>query len=433
MRAPATLLAAIVAAATLSCTGAGDERAPASRTPHTPRRGGRVVVGFLGAPASLDPYAPNASDLTRALARPLYPSLFRFLPDGTARPYLARSVEQENGGTRVVLRRARWSNGKPITAGDVVASAHRATPPSGFAAFDRVARAGRRAVLLIGRVRSVPRALASAAFVLPEGIGGQAFGGPYLLRSYRPGLGLVLQRNRTWSAGPRPFLDRVTVRFVETLRGLLGLLERGTLDVGALPSFVNLRDVVSDNVRLDERRGWEMLFLDFRGSSLTPGERVAVGQGIDRSALQEAFVRDEGEMTSVVPEPLSSRPAALPSPRRPSELVQIAVPAGDELLELMQRGIFQQLDRAGIEADLVGIDQTTLYGPWARAFPLDAALRRSVTGPRYAPERSSRSLPAWPLFRVSTFAASRRGVHGPMPNPTFDGLLWNIERWWVER
>ena len=416
----AALAAAIVGVAAAACTGASDD-GPVRRPAATPR-GGEIVFGVVGAPATLDPYSPQASNLTRSLVRPLYPSLFRLHPDGTPRAYLARSLRVAGSRARVVLRPARWSDGEPITAADVVASARRARPPSGFAAFRAVTRDGPRAVVFRGRVRSVRAALASAAFVLPGGVAGRAWGGPYRLRSYRPGFEVVLRRNPRW-LGQRAALDRVTVRFVESLRVLLELLARGRIQAAAPPSLVNLSEVMGADVGLEGRLGWEQVLLDFRGSPLDRSERAAVAAGIDVAALEEAFARDAGEAAGA-PAPVGPAP--------PARRVSIGVPAGDELLELMQEAIFRQLASAGVEADLVSVDQTTLYGRWAERSPLDATLKRAIVAPWVGPE-GTRGMRVYPLLRVASFVATRPGVHGVTPNPTFDGPLWNAEAWWVDR
>jgi hypothetical protein len=225
----------------------------------------------------------------------------------------------------------------------------------------------------------------------------------------------------------------VTVRFVETLRQLVGLLEARRLHAAAPPSLVNLEAILGPRIRLERAVGWESVFLDFKGSSLDASERASIARGIDREALVEAFVRDSGEVLDQLPAALGGGTArALPIGRPPTRRVQIAIPSGDELLELMQEAIFSQLDAIGVEADLVGVDQTTLYGAWKRSNPTDAALRRGTGGPSFVSDGNERGgeMETYPLFRVASFVATSRDVHGPVPNPTFEGPLWNVERWW---
>ena len=145
MRGSGALICAL--ALLVSCTGSPDEPEPAeSRKAATPPLSsdpsGTVTFGVLGEPRTFDPYNRLASDLTYALARPVYPSLYMLLPDGTPEPYLAEDMEAIPGGVRVSIRAAQWSDGSAITSGDVVASARRASLPSGFALADSVRAAG---------------------------------------------------------------------------------------------------------------------------------------------------------------------------------------------------------------------------------------------------------------------------------------------------
>jgi ABC-type transport system substrate-binding protein len=176
--------------------------------------------------------------VTFFLARPLYPSLYRFGPDGGVASELASSLEVISGGVRVSLARWRWSNGRHVTARDVVASVRRARPPSGFAPL-RARRVGQRTVELLGAARNWRRALASAAFVLPRGRPRRVFGGPFALMKHVQGLEATFTPNAQW-AGEAPYLGRVTVQFVSSLEQLIQLLEQGRLDAALLPSSVNL-------------------------------------------------------------------------------------------------------------------------------------------------------------------------------------------------
>ncbi|CAN5555320.1 hypothetical protein BH24ACT26_BH24ACT26_18790 [soil metagenome] len=432
----ARLLAVSLALSSVACTGAdpSDTNDGAVRSGDPARgAGGTVAFGVVGSPATLDPYSPLASDLTRALVRPVYPSLYRLLPDGGTDPYLAASATRVGRRIEVTLRRARWSDGSRIGARDVVASARRARAPSVFAAFERVRALGPRTVAFRGRVERPHLALATAAFVLPRGEARAAVsGGPFLLSSHRPGLEVTYERNPDW-LGERPLLDGLSVRFVQSLRQLVALLHRGRLEAAAPPSTVNIADVVGRRVRLREALGWETVYLDLAGFDLGSTERAAVVSSIDRSTMAATFVRSDGRVAASLPAVLGGTDAS--SDRAGDgfeDRIQVSAPVGDELLELVQRALWRQLRRAGIDADLVGIDPETFYGAWREDNPTDIALRRAAAAPAFGAPAARGESPAYPLFRVKTFIATLDGVHGPAPNPTLDGPLWNVESWWVE-
>ncbi|MBA3349908.1 MAG: hypothetical protein H0T12_05065, partial [Actinobacteria bacterium] len=232
--------------AAAACTPGGGGEAREGTTPGgTGAFGGGdggIVFGVLGNPATLDPYSPLATDLTYTLVRPLFPSLFRFGPEGRAVAMLARSTAETGSGVRITLRRARWSNGNAITARDVVATVRRAESPSGLAAVSSARALGSRRVELRGASKNWRRTLATAAPILPGGGGvrpGGVSGGPFRLSSFTPGLEAVYRPNPRWW-GPEPDSDRITVQFVADLEIMLALLRSGRLDGAAPPSSVNL-------------------------------------------------------------------------------------------------------------------------------------------------------------------------------------------------
>ena len=395
-----------------------------------------MVFGVVGAPATLDPYSRAATDLTYWLARPLYPSLYSFRPDGSTRPYLARLATRTGNRLVVTLRRARWTNGRLISASDVVSSARRAGPSSGFAAFDLIRAAGRRRVALEGAVRNPERALATLGFVLPRGRSGEATAGPYRMQSYRRGLEIVYRAHPSWS-GPAPYLDEVTVRFVQSQGLLLSLLDDGQLDAAAPLSSVNLADTMTDGIALSGVLGWERVVLDFAGSLLTRPERAAVADALDRKEIEEVFVRSDGRLSDTVapgPGPEGAEgpwPTALGRQRSFPDTVDLSASAGDELLELIRRAAFTQLSAAGVDVNALTVDPGTFYSSWDVGDDTDVALRRLAGAPSWGrPAEKARKLASFPLFHVETFVAWRPRLRGLAPNPTFDGPLWNMQRWW---
>jgi peptide/nickel transport system substrate-binding protein len=213
-------LAAVVAALAGCTTDVDSPVEPGRRAPtEPPDRSGRIVVGLPGEPPTLDPYSPVASELTWEVVRPVYPSLYRFLPDGKVEPALATSIDATGTSAQVTIREASWSDGRPITARDVVRSVRRARGPSGFARIDSARARGRRLVLLQGRVRNWQHALATVAFVLPGGKADRSVaGGPLRIESMIPGLEVVYRPNPMWwgSVGVRKVVVRYT-RGVEML------------------------------------------------------------------------------------------------------------------------------------------------------------------------------------------------------------------------
>ncbi|MGH2752920.1 MAG: ABC transporter substrate-binding protein [Actinomycetota bacterium] len=438
----------VIAIALVACTGSSDE-VPASDGPSSstdtssglsPTGGprGSVTVGVLGEPMTLDPYAASASDLTYVLARPLYPSLFRSLPDGSTEPYLAESVDPIEGGIRVQLRAAQWSDGSPITSRDVVKSARRARSPSGFALADSVRAAGSVAVEFRGDGVGWETALAAGALVLPEGRPGSKFGGPYELTARTPGLQVVMRPNPRWFGGGVG-VARVRVQFIENLNTMVHLLRERRLDVIVPPSAVNLGFRLEEaGFPFDSALGWESVSLDFSAGDLGRLDRLAFAAAVRRGALHAGFVRSDGRISdTLTPEPGMGgadgpwrEPATDPT-RLSGRTVALAAPTGDELLNSFQDVIQLQLDDVGAVADLIDRDGRTFYGRWDERGPADAYLVRSLGSPARTADEGRRPMAAMPMFQVATYLAWNEGVAGLEVQPTIEGPLWNLESWSV--
>lgn len=390
-----------------------------SRPPNSPPAApeGEVRVGVLGEPATLDPYSVDSSDLTLALTRPLYPSLFRLLPDGEVRPELALSLDVTASGARVRLREASWSDGRPISASDVIRSVEEARAPSGFARVRTAEARGPRMVVITGDVADWPLTLARAAPIVPSRRG--VYGGPFVLAGRTPGLELVLQPNPRWW-GRSVGLERVRVRHIASIDIMISLLKRGELDVGATPSALNLSGrLEAAGLEWAQALGWESVWADFGAADVSASELLGAVQALDLSRMESVFVASLGRLVAT---PDRSRAGS-----RPLQELDIAAPRDDELLVLYQEAIFEQLKGAGIASELSAIESTEFYGGWLRDNPVDVALRRSTGVPGGLPGAGAAD--ALPLARVSTVLAWRPGIRGPQPNPTLEGPLWNLESW----
>lgn len=396
--------------------------------------GGSVIFGVYGEPATLDPYSPLASDLTYALARPVYRSLYRFTPEGEAVPDLVRALDVSGEVATITLARSRWSNGRPITSRDVAATIRRARPPSGLALIESATRRGPRRMVLSGKIVDWPTVLARVSFVLPARRTAALYSGPFILRSRVPGLQMVFEPNR--GATLQPHLDRITVRFTQGLDFLIGLLRRGRLDAAWLPSSVNLVQRLEESgLQHLSALGWERIYLDLSGADLTPVQRRRLASAIDRAAIHGGFVRTDGRTADTLhPEPGATGAegpyeTVFRGPGRGQGVsVQLSAPVGDELLELIQRLVQVQLDGAGFDVELVNVDARRFYGSWARDDPVAGAFRRAAGAPGWD-AGGGVDLDALPLLQVDSVVAWGGGLQALQVNPTIEGPLWNAEAW----
>ena len=390
-------------------------------TPAAVERGGTITFGVLGAPPTLDPYSGLASDLTYFLARPVYRSLYRVTPNGAIEPDLVASETPVRGGFEITLERAWWSDGTLITASDVVASVHRAVPPSGFAGLTATAIDRSTVRLRADVFGDWVRHLAIGSFVLPDGKAGELASGPFQVARYVPGLEIVYEPNSS-AVSDRPLLDRLKVQFISSVATMIELLDRGELDAAAIPSTINT------GARLDElqiahshTKGWETISLDLSEVS-DVSLRADIAAAIDTSPIAEGLIREEGAALS---------PRVPDAGRIDAAEIQLATASGDELLQLMQRIIQRQLAAEDIEVELAAIDPAVFYGEWQEDAPVDVLLERTIVP--FGGDRVSQGLTWLPLFSVDTIVASNRGIHGPeAANGGIDGPLWNAEAWWRE-
>jgi peptide/nickel transport system substrate-binding protein len=231
-----------------------------SAAPPPAPRGGRLVIGVRGDVTSFNLYtATNA--FSQEVTDLLFPRLadeqddFRDGPP-TFRPFLASSWEISSDRRMLTLRldpHARWSDGRDITASDVVFSERAASSAevgwvggdvkeliSGVAAPDPH-------TVVIHFTRDYPYGLMDAleGSVLPAHIyekipftewpkhafldAGVA-GGPFLLARYERGALIELARNPSYFRSPRPLLDSVAFRILPDETTLVNELLSGGID-----------------------------------------------------------------------------------------------------------------------------------------------------------------------------------------------------------
>ena len=261
--------------------------------------------------------------------------------------------------------------------------------------------------------------------------------GSFEIARRTPGLEVVFRRDP--GPGKTPLLERLTVRFVQTLDLAIELLAEGRLDAAALPATVNLTDrLAARDLEAAAQLGPELVYLDLRGSGFDADTRRALWEQADVDGLGTAFVRELGRPA------LTLHPRDGSSSRGPfgkpggdlgavaGETITLGAPVGDELLALFQRALHDDWERAGLEVDLVTIDARTFYGAWAVDPQVDVALRRGRSSGLPSDRRAARDMSFAPLFQMASVVAWREGVHRVLPNAARGGPLVGAERWWID-
>jgi peptide/nickel transport system substrate-binding protein len=216
---------------TASLVGAGAAAALArSAAAQTPSRGGRLRVAMAGSSPNdtIDPHkATSALDASRC--QQLYNRLVSVDPGLKPQGELAESFEANRRGDAWVftLRRGiKFHDGRPLTVRDVVYSFERLrakdTASPAKVLFDQIAPDGLTAdgdvtlrVKLTAPNADFATLLAGYhACIVPEGTTDFAKGigtGPFRLKSFRPGVGSVFERNPGYWRSGQPYVDEVEI------------------------------------------------------------------------------------------------------------------------------------------------------------------------------------------------------------------------------
>jgi ABC-type transport system substrate-binding protein len=478
---------------------------PADQDGPTVREEGRPVgtlrLGYPEEPPTLNPVtdpSPASADILRAVL----PSFFLITPEMEYRPYLldGRPEVTRGGGEMTVRFRikdgARWSDGRPITVDDVAftgrvmseVDVHR---PDGFDHLvavdeesDQVGRlvlrpplASWRDLFSAGRFVLPAHAAASPSEVAGWDGGPPVTAGPFRLGRWVRGRSVTLVADRGFW-GPTPGVERVDVAFVPDPTTAIQLLGRGALDAVApmLGISWGRRLEALPGVSVSEALGPDLVHLVIRTEAIpSEDDRRALAGAIDRARLVDVVLRGEASMAQSFLAPLQdgfdpawARYAGGTGSVPENEEVDLVFVRG-ELIDLVARYLQAELDRAGLDVELVPLDGDVFHGMFVPQGRFDLAIWHARTGPspevgswvevggagpsltglvspeldrlaldaaggddaalEEAQERLSDLAPVLPLFQPEATMAWREGVQGIQANPTVDGPLWNAWAW----
>ena len=286
----------------------------------TPRRGGTVTIGVGSEPEVLIPYA-NVSSRTSDVMAFLFVNLAETQPDLLSyAPSLAKSWEWSPDSLQLTMHLRddmTWSDGVPVTAGDVqfsydvardslvgwrsrhwkmeilacdVVDAHTVRFRFDHLFPDQFRYAKEGFVIPKHLLASVPRAKwKDAAFGrAPVGCG------PFRLERWEAQQRLILARNERYHESGKPYLDRVVLEIVPDATNRAAQLRAGRLDMVdelAPADAAALRDASHDpatRARLLVVRGRTYDYLGYNSKDARLADvrlREALTRAIDRDAL----------------------------------------------------------------------------------------------------------------------------------------------------
>ena len=272
-------------------TACGESTDPSERLPTSAETGGTAVVGVAsGATTLLPPLAAAALDfeLGGSLFLPLNMAEWGeggLHYSGSHPLALAQSWTFGGDGASLTYRldaSRRWSDGRPITAGDVAFTYALLSDPelalplsSTTEQIDSVVVVNDSTITFFF-VRAYPGMLFDTGVgIIPEHVYGGVpraemrgmpayrepaaslvVSGPFGLAEWLPAERIVLERNPT--AAEQPYLDRVVIRVMPDETARRAELRAGGLDLAQLNSFRGVR-------RLAEDSGFQVLRIEQRG------------------------------------------------------------------------------------------------------------------------------------------------------------------------
>jgi len=322
MRGRSIIIGLLLGAALLAALVGG------SSAPGPAPRAHRLVIGVRGDVTSLNVYTA-ASAFDQEISDLLYPRLayeeddFQQGPP-TFRAGLATSWDLSPDGRSLAFHldpRATWSDGRPMTAADVLLS-HRAAsgPEVAWAGIDvkefiESVSAPEPGTVIYRFARPYPYELMDAVegnilpahvferFPLSEWpkhafLDAPVAGGPFLLRRYERGALIELARNPSYLRSPLPRLDAVIFRIIPDDETLLNEVTEGGIDVMEnVPPAAASRIEASPRLRLVRVPDLSYTFICWNtGRSLFSDVRVrrALTMAIDRQSIIEGLLPGVG-------------------------------------------------------------------------------------------------------------------------------------------
>ncbi len=222
-------------------------------------KGGRLTWSVLGTFDSLNPFIVRGLPVQQIRTYVVESLLARGNDEAfTLYGLLARSVETDDGRTYVTFHldpRARFSDGQPVQASDVLFSwellrdhgrpnyrqyyskvAHAEAPDSLTVRFDLTGANDRELPLILGLMPILPRHAVDVASFEDTTMTGPIGSGPYRVSDVKPGTSMTLTRNRDYWGRDLPVnrglfnFDEIRLDYYREANGQFEAFKRGLFD-----------------------------------------------------------------------------------------------------------------------------------------------------------------------------------------------------------
>lgn len=392
----------ILSACSSSNHGAANGNSPSGASANgstAARTGQAITVALLNPIPTLDPIADLATgtDVEENLFQTLTHNV-----DGKQEPWLAKSWNTTDGKvwTYHLDPHAKFQNGTPVTAADVVYTMDLTLKPSNpkapeLSGVAKVTAVNKETVQF--RLKSSDAAFPTTlavVFIVPKAyyqkVGSHRFGqapigsGQYKFVKMLPGGGVELAPSSTYDGPPAEF-SRVDFVPVPDPQSRVSGLQSGQLDIiDDIPfnDVSNLRSNSAIHVETMPSSSSEFLAMDPNsGPTSDPKVRAAIDMAIDRSAIVSKLLFGLGKpLGSPVPETVAGYdPNLKPTPYDPSKAKALVkgssyngqqidftyptsnLDGGDDLA----RAVVGYLSAIGLNVKPVPLEWNTFLGDWA--------------------------------------------------------------------
>lgn len=269
------------------------------------KHGGTLNWAVNPVPSSIVPLTTTAGGNTE-IGPKIVEGLLTYDEELRPKPLLATawSISKDGLQYKFELRRGvKWHDGKDFSSADVAFSINtlKQVHPRGRATFANVTEVrtpdAHTAVIVLSKPSPflltalaaaespiVPKHLYEGSDVAASKYNSAPVGtGPFVFKEWVQGSHIILERNPNYWDKPKPYLDRVVVRFVTDSAARAAALESGSLDLGAGGGGIPLTDVERfkklPNVNV-ESRNWAYV-----------GDHQQIYFNLDTPALQKLEVR----------------------------------------------------------------------------------------------------------------------------------------------
>jgi peptide/nickel transport system substrate-binding protein len=373
-----------------------------------PAHGGTLRVGItaLSTADALDP-AMATTPGGYAIARQIFDTLTEFGTDGRMRMRLAESIVPDGSADNwvVTLRKARWQDGKSVTADDVIFTIRRIMdrsaplPPASSLSFIDPAgmiKLDERTVRfkLLFPTMSFADSFASPTLgIVPQGFNPAhpVGSGPFMLDTMEPGTRVTFTANRSyWNTG-EPFVDRLQIiGFPDSLSEVDALLG-GQIDIASSidPILASLIDKAGARLKIVEYPTsgtvtWQMNAA--RKPFDDPRVRQALRLVVDRQQLidqvydghatlgNDIFSPDDEAYDKRLPQRQKNVAAArkllMAAGYERGLKVELTAAAIQPTVDRQNEVLVQQAAKAGVEIIVNRVDTASYYGDGYGTYPL---------------------------------------------------------------